>query len=54
VATGDVHGPQHLESWKTLLPCAKEARSVVDYLRSPRPAFLVRVSQARDRLPQAA
>lgn len=54
VASGDVHGPQHLESWKTLLPCAKDARSVVDYLRSPRPAFLARVSQAREHLPKAA
>lgn len=54
VACGDAHGPQHLESWKTLLPCAKEARAVVDYLRSPRPAFLARVAQAHDRLARAA
>jgi predicted metal-dependent phosphoesterase TrpH len=54
VATGDAHGPQHLESWKTLLPCARDERAVVDYLRSQRPAFLARITQARQRLPRAA
>jgi len=43
VASGDFHVPEHLHGWKTLLPCAKEERSVVDYLRSARPAFLIRI-----------
>ena len=41
VASGDFHIPEHLATWKTLLPCAKTQRSVVDYLRSHRPAYLV-------------
>jgi predicted metal-dependent phosphoesterase TrpH len=54
VASGDFHLPAHLETWKTLLPCAKDERTVVDYLRSPRPAFLVRLEQARGALARAA
>jgi predicted metal-dependent phosphoesterase TrpH len=54
VACGDVHCRDHLESWKTLLPCAKDERAVVDYLRSQRPAFLVRVAQPPAVLTKAA
>lgn len=43
VATGDFHRPEHLATWKTLLPCAKDEQSVVAYLRSPRAAYLVRL-----------
>src|SRR5262245_11245636 len=39
VATGDFHGPEHLATWKTLLPCRKDEQAVVAYLRSKRPAF---------------
>jgi hypothetical protein len=41
VASGDFHRPEHLSSWKTLLPCLRHERSVVDYLRSPAPAHLL-------------
>ena len=41
VATGDFHRLEHLRTWKTLLPCAKDERSVVAYLRSRLPAYLV-------------
>ena len=34
-------------TWKTLLPCAKDEEAVVDYLRSPRPAFLVTARPSR-------
>jgi predicted metal-dependent phosphoesterase TrpH len=34
VASGDVHAARHLSSWKTLVPCDKDADAVVDYLRS--------------------
>jgi predicted metal-dependent phosphoesterase TrpH len=54
VACGDFHTLEHLETWKTLLPCAKDERTVIDYLRSPRPAFLVRLEQAGDALSRAA
>jgi hypothetical protein len=43
VANGDFHQPEHLFGWKTLLPCAKREESVVEYLRSERPAFLTRI-----------
>jgi hypothetical protein len=40
IATGDFHRPEHLATWKTLLPCAKDERAVIDHLRSRAPAFL--------------
>jgi predicted metal-dependent phosphoesterase TrpH len=46
IATGDFHRREHLATWKTLLPCAKNERSVVEYLRSARPAYLVRLDDA--------
>jgi predicted metal-dependent phosphoesterase TrpH len=46
VANGDFHRPQHLSSWKTLLPCAAEEAAVVEHLRSGRPAYIVRVDGA--------
>jgi len=53
VANGDFHRREHLHGWKTLLPCAKETASVVDYLRSARPAFLTRIDPPQQ-LPRAA
>jgi predicted metal-dependent phosphoesterase TrpH len=50
VATGDFHRPEHLSTWKTLLPCVKDEAAVVAYLRSLRPAFLVRLDEARERI----
>jgi predicted metal-dependent phosphoesterase TrpH len=47
VATGDFHVPEHLAGWKTLLPCAKDEEEVVSYLRSSRPAYLVRLEDER-------
>jgi predicted metal-dependent phosphoesterase TrpH len=44
VACGDFHDLEHLPTWKTLLPCAKEEDAVVDYLRSGRPAYFVHLS----------
>jgi processive 1,2-diacylglycerol beta-glucosyltransferase len=41
VASGDFHRPEHLATWKTLLPCRKEEAAVVDYHRSGRPSYLV-------------
>src|SRR5687767_657955 len=40
VASGDFHQREHLATWKTLLPCRKDAASVVRYLRSGAPASL--------------
>jgi hypothetical protein len=40
VASGDFHRPEHLNTWKTLLPCAKDAAAVVECLRSTRRVYL--------------
>jgi processive 1,2-diacylglycerol beta-glucosyltransferase len=34
VANGDFHRPEHLSTWKTLLPCEHEERAILDFLRS--------------------
>jgi predicted metal-dependent phosphoesterase TrpH len=46
IASGDFHRLEHLPTWKTLLPCPKDEYSVVGYLRSSRPAYLVRLDDA--------
>jgi predicted metal-dependent phosphoesterase TrpH len=46
VANGDFHRLEHLSTWKTLLPCVKDEAAVLGYLRSSRPAFLVRLDEA--------
>ena len=40
VANGDFHRPEHLTSWKTMLPCEKTEEAIVDFLRSPARAQL--------------
>lgn len=42
VATGDFHRLEHLDGWKTLIPCEHDAEAVVSYLRSSRPVYLAR------------
>jgi hypothetical protein len=54
IATGDVHRPEHLSSWKTLLPCPRTKEDVVRYLRSPGPAYLLPVRLAPAEQPAAA
>ena len=46
VASGDFHRPEHLATWKTLLPCAHEEEAVVAYLRSRGEAALTRLDLA--------
>jgi hypothetical protein len=46
VACGDVHRAEHVGTWKTLLPCAKDETAVVAFLRSGYPASLVDLSGA--------
>jgi predicted metal-dependent phosphoesterase TrpH len=46
VANGDFHRPEHLATWKTLLPCAQEEEAVVGYLRSRREVGLTRLDPA--------
>lgn len=45
IACGDFHRLEHLAGWKTLLPCEKAEEAVVAYLRSSRPAYVVRLDQ---------
>jgi hypothetical protein len=54
IATGDFHIPEHLATWKTMLPCAKNEGAVIDYLRSSRPAYLVDLAGSRETLVRAA
>jgi predicted metal-dependent phosphoesterase TrpH len=50
VATGDFHRLEHLETWKTLLPCPKDEEAVLNYLRSPRPAYIAQLGTHDERL----
>ena len=43
VACGDFHRPEHLDGWKTLVPCAKDERTLIGYLRSELPVYLTRL-----------
>ena len=54
VACGDFHRREHLAEWKTLLSCPKDERAVIEYLRSARPAFLVRLGPDSERQLRAA
>jgi hypothetical protein len=54
VANGDFHRLEHLATWKTLLPCPKDERAVVSYLRSDRPAYLTRLDDEPGRAVRAA
>ena len=54
VATGDFHRLEHLATWKTMLPCEKDPEAVVEYLRSPRPTYLVQLGPAEQPETRAA
>jgi hypothetical protein len=47
VASGDFHRVEHLTTWKTLLPCERDERAVVDFLRSDARAYLLPFSGGR-------
>jgi hypothetical protein len=40
VATGDFHRDEHLRTWKTLLPCDRDERAIVAFLRSDERPYL--------------
>jgi hypothetical protein len=50
VASGDFHTPLHLTGWKTLVPSLHDEVAFVDYLRSPRPAYLLRIGDELSRV----
>ncbi len=41
IASGDFHHLENLAGWKTMLPCVKEERAVLDYLQSAARAYLL-------------
>jgi len=43
VAGGDVHRAEHLAGWRTLVPCGRDEREIVDYLRTARPVYLAKL-----------
>ena len=45
LANSDFHRPEHLWTWKTLLPCVANETAVVRYLRSQLPAYLVDLAE---------
>jgi hypothetical protein len=47
VANGDFHRLEHLAGWKTMIPCVRTEESVVGYLRTSRPTYLVRLDAER-------
>jgi predicted metal-dependent phosphoesterase TrpH len=54
VATGDFHRPEHLRTWKTLLPCTRNEEAVVEHLRSRRECALTRLDPIRSIFKRAA
>jgi predicted metal-dependent phosphoesterase TrpH len=50
VASGDFHVPEHLLGWKTLLPSRHEEQAVLEYLRSRRPVYLIRLDDEVSRV----
>jgi len=49
VASGDFHRPAHLTGWKSLIPCARDERTVIRHLRSRRPVFLTQIDAGLER-----
>jgi hypothetical protein len=47
VACGDLHRPEHLPGWTTLIPCEQDSGALVDFLRSSRPASLTRLGETK-------
>ena len=54
VATGDFHRLPHFATWKTLVPAAKSAGAIVEYLRSDAPTALIRTEHKPDAAADAA
>jgi hypothetical protein len=54
VANGDFHGPEHLATWKTLIPAERSEDAVLAYLRSPDPVALTPFRPAAETVRRAA
>jgi predicted metal-dependent phosphoesterase TrpH len=49
VASGDFHRLEHLDGWKSVIPCARDEKAVVRHLRSRRPVFITQVGVEAER-----
>jgi PHP domain len=47
IASGDFHRLEHLENWKTIVPCPKSEGAVLSYLRSSAPVHITRFKSRR-------
>jgi predicted metal-dependent phosphoesterase TrpH len=43
VASGDFHRLEHLDGWKSVIPCRRDEEAVVRHLRSRRPVFIAQL-----------
>jgi 3',5'-nucleoside bisphosphate phosphatase len=49
VASGDFHRLEHLEGWKSVIPCGRDEEAVVRHLRSRRPVFITQIGVDAER-----
>ena len=47
IATGDFHSPEHLYTWKTLLPASRTVSSVLEALRGPESFAITQLAPSR-------
>jgi predicted metal-dependent phosphoesterase TrpH len=50
VASGDFHRLEHLEGWKSVIPCGRDEEAVVRHLRSRRPVFITQLGVEAERV----
>ena len=49
VASGDFHRLEHLDGWKSIIPCRGDEEAVVRHLRSRRPVFIAQLGVEAER-----
>ena len=49
VASGDFHRLEHLEGWKSVVPCARDEEALIAHLRSRRPVFITQIGVDAER-----
>ena len=50
VASGDFHRLEHLNGWKSVIPCGRDEEAVIGHLRSRRPVFITQVGAETERI----
>jgi len=51
VASGDFHRLEHLQGWKSVVPCPRDEEALIAHLRSRRPSSSRRSASKRSALP---